>query len=604
MLNFIRDIFFLRKNTVKHPKDLAEHQTKLAILPTINPENFSVWIKEIIFSDNSRVLVKQNDFVIIVGANNVGKSVTLKEINSLLYSRDSNTKVVKSIETEGHYDKASIIKHINLISRQTNDNTFTSGGYLEGFGFSVSKSTIDFSIQNLERGFSELVPTITYLLSTEDRLTISNPPKNIRPTTQAATHPIHHLLIDEKLESNFSQYFRQAFGTDLLVHRQAGEIVPLYVGDKPDIEAGEDRASLSYIVKLEQLQPLQKQGDGMRSFVGVLLSAFIFNQKILLIDEPEAFLHPPQARLLGKMLAKNVPSGKQFILTTHSGDFLRGALDAGTPNLKIVRLNRSGNINSASVLNNDDIKELWSDSILRHSNILDGLFHSQVIICESDSDNRFYSAVLSASYESSDKTLPDALFTQCGGKHRLPTAIKAFKKLNVPIKVITDFDVLNDVNPLKKIFEELGGNWAKVEKEWKIVKLAIDQKRLEPISVDIIAQVTQVLNTVTERVFPKSKKLEIDSIIKLPSAWDEAKKQGKHYIPNGIASQAYITLQSKFEELGLFIVEVGELEGFVKSVGNHGPKWINEVLEKDLGTDPELETARNFIDKVISYNVN
>ena len=317
MLNFIRNMFSQKKNILESHNDLVNNLESSVALPLINPDNFSVWIKKIVFSDDSTVLVNQHDFIIIVGANNVGKSVTLKDINSLLISKESDTKVVKSITIEGNYDKASIIKHINLISRQT-AGTYTSGGYYEGFGFSVSKSTIEFSTENFERGFSDLVPTITYLLSTENRLTISNPPKNIRPTTQAATHPIHHLLIDERLELKFSQYFRQAFGTDLLVHRQAGEIVPLYVGNKPDIEEGEDRASLSYILKLEQLQPLQIQGDGMRSFVGVLLSAFIFNQKILFIDEPEAFLHPPQARLLGKMLAKNTPSDKQFILTTHS----------------------------------------------------------------------------------------------------------------------------------------------------------------------------------------------------------------------------------------------------------------------------------------------
>jgi predicted ATPase len=41
----------------------------------------------------------------------------------------------------------------------------------------------------------------------------------------------------------------------------------------------------------------------MRSFVGVLLNAFISKHSVLLIDEPEAFLHPPQARLLAQLFA-------------------------------------------------------------------------------------------------------------------------------------------------------------------------------------------------------------------------------------------------------------------------------------------------------------
>jgi hypothetical protein len=48
------------------------------------------------------------------------------------------------------------------------------------------------------------------------------------------------------------------------------------------------------------------------------------------------------------------------------------------------------------------------------------------------------------------------------------------------------------------------------------------------------------------------------------------------------------------------LVQVGELEGFVRSVGNHGPKWVSAVLEKDLKSDPELEIARRFVRELIA----
>ena len=59
-------------------------------------------------------------------------------------------------------------------------------------------------------------------------------------------------------------------------------------------------------------------------------------------------------------------------------------------------------------------------------------------------------------------------------------------------------------------------------------------------------------------------------------------------------------MQTKLEEKGFLILEVGELESFVKNVGNHGPKWVNEVLGKDLKLDPELETARQFVMKFLN----
>ena len=47
---------------------------------------------------------------------------------------------------------------------------------------------------------------------------------------------------------------------------------------------------------------------------------------------------------------------------------------------------------------------------------------------------------------------------------------------------------------------------------------------------------------------------------------------------------------------GIYIVPVGELEGFVKEVGGHGPDWVNKVLEKypDLNAEVYAQ-VRQFI---------
>jgi hypothetical protein len=336
----------------------------------------------------------------------------------------------------------------------------------------------------------------------------------------------------------------------------------------------------------------------MRSFVGVLLNAFVAYHSILFIDEPEAFLHPPQARLLGKMLANDLPSDRQLLLATHNTDFLKGLLEANTSNLKVVRIQREGNINKVSVLNNSDINAIWNDSLLRHSNILDGLFHSQVVICESDSDNRFYSAILSSIHEGRGTLSPDTLFINCGGKHRISTVVKALKQLNVIIKVIADFDLLNDTNPLREIYQETGGNWNEIEGDWRIVKSAIESKRPELETKELKEEIDQIFLTTPDKIFPKSKISPIQKALKKASAWSHAKEVGKSFIPSGDATKAFERLQSKLKEKGIFIVEVGELESFAKSVGNHGPKWVNDVLTKDLINDPELSEARRFISEV------
>jgi len=556
-----------------------------------------IWLSEITFSDDTTLQFEKDDIVVFVGPNNAGKSASLKESASLIKAKNKKGKVLKDLNIKKEGDEIELFQLLDTSTTKNYDNP--SQILYQGFGFNIWESSVKSIFAEYTNGVGDLASLFVNILTTEQRLLAANPPQNIKLTTQAIQHPIHYLQKDDALEQRFSDYFRQAFGTDLIVHRNAGSEVPLYIGEKPIPKTGEDRVSSTYLRELEKLDLLHEQGDGMRSFVGVLLNAFISTHSILFIDEPEAFLHPPQARLLGKMLAKDLPSERQLFLATHSEDFLKGLLDANINKLKIIRIQRDGKINRVSSLTSSDIDSIWNDSLLRHSNILNGLFHSKVVICESDSDCRFFSAVLSAQFDNSGSIAPDILFIHCGGKHRIPTAIKALKKLNVPIKVVSDFDVLNDTNPLKEIFEDLGGVWTDIENDWKIVKREIEQKRPEFLTADIKKEIENTFTTTTERIFPKEKINEIQRALKKASAWSEAKEVGKSYIPSGNATQAFERIQIKLKEKGFLVLEVGELESFVKSVGNHGPKWVSEVLTKDLTMDLELEPARQFVKQFI-----
>lgn len=183
------------------------------------------------------------------------------------------------------------------------------------------------------------------------------------------------------------------------------------------------------------------------------------------------------------MLVENAQDNRQMFIATHSGDFIRGLLDANTERVRIVRLQREEDINHIKELNSEGIKSVWGDPLLRYSNVLDGLFHEKVAICESDSDCRFYSAILDAVYENEKESpKPDLMFTHCGGKDRLPIVIQSLERLGVPVVAIADFDVLNNENPLKEIFESLGGNWGEVASAWKLVKISIEQKNLSLVA--------------------------------------------------------------------------------------------------------------------------
>jgi hypothetical protein len=266
---------------------------------------------------------------------------------------------------------------------------------------------------------------------------------------------------------------------------------------------------------------------------------------------------------------------------------------------KIIRIKRYSDKNIINILDNESIKHLWKDPLLRHSNILDGLFHSKVVVCESDADCRFYSAILTAVYSGSQEIIPDIMFTHCGGKHRLYVAVRALRNLDVPVCVVADFDVLNNEDPLKRIVAELGGDWSSIKDKWALVKKSVDEKRPELDSENVKEKINKLLGSVDTQLFPKDKVNEINKILKQTSAWAHAKQAGKAFIPNGEPQKAYLEIRDYFNSIGLLLVEVGELEGFCKTVGNHGPTWVNDVIEKDLKNDPELQDARDFVKKLV-----
>jgi hypothetical protein len=95
---------------------------------------------------------------------------------------------------------------------------------------------------------------------------------------------------------------------------------------------------------------------------------------------------------------------------------------------------------------------------MKFTSVLSGVFHKRVIICESDPDCMFYSALLDIP-EVHGPQYPDVLFVQAGGKHRMYLLASALRALDVNVDVIADIDVLNDETVLT---EACGSPWRKL----------------------------------------------------------------------------------------------------------------------------------------------
>lgn len=554
----------------------------------------SVTLSSVTFSDGTKITFSAGDVVVLVGPNNAGKSLSLREIKNKLADEKGNTVVVRSVE----FNRSGEADELDSWLTQNSHVKERSGGdpqYI-GLGYNVRRHMVNDRWRPTATNLGNLVEVFCRLLTAEERLQLAHPANNIKFSSEPLSHPIHQIYKDDLLANEVSRYFRKAFGQDLVLNFAAGSEIPLHTGQAPLTNEKRDRVSSEYIEDIEKLPRLEKQGDGMRSFAGILLHAVLIRRSITLIDEPEAFLHPPQAKLLGQMLVKERNPQQQLFIATHSRDVLHGVLDANSLAVKVIRIQRDGDVNRVSELKNEDLKTLWSDPLLRYSNVLSGVFHEHVVLCESDADCRFYQAVTDAVHEGvGDEKQPDVLFIHCGGKQRMPQIVRALHSLNVPLSVTSDFDVLNAEYPLRAIVEGIGAEWSQFEKNWKIVKSAVDKTKPELLSDDVKREVTKILDSVSEKNLPDEKADEIRDTLRRSSPWAVLKKSGKAGLPSGDASAAYKQLDADLRKVGLFVLPVGELERFCPTIGGHGPKWANQVLEKDLKSDPELQEARKFI---------
>ena len=549
-------------------------------------EETKIYIDQITFNDGSSFNFNNSDIVVFTGPNNSGKSQVLRDIRDY-FSNKNIQRIIATDITPLFLGDAEYLK-----SKCINKN----GSYYFD-SIQVNIHNIEWQWTNKQLG--NLSKCFINHLSTESRLQAANPANTFDAVNDFPVTPLHKLYIDDKKEKELSSLFHQAFGTEFIVNRGAGSQIPIHVGMTPTMEEGEDRVSISYLSKLKKLPQIQNQGDGMRSFTGILLDTFISNHCITLIDEPEAFLHPPQARLLGKLLAKNTPNNRQLFISTHSEDFLKGLLDADNEHIKIIRINREGDVNHMNILNNDEVKNLWKDPILRYSNILSGLFHSKVVICESDTDCRFYQAVLYA-MQNEDSINPDILFTHCGGKQRLKVVIKALRSLNVKTVAIMDIDALNDKTTFKDIVESAGMIWGDIEISWKSIDGYVRGQRAQLNTEEVKNEIDAIFDSFNEPQLTTDITDKIKKVIKQSSAWSKVKETGKSFF-TGDAYKAFQRIYELCKRNGLLIVPVGELECFYKPDSRHGVKWVNNVLENvNLKDDPELDQARSFVKEILS----
>lgn len=503
------------------------------------------YISQIQFKHGESIELLQNDIVVFVGPNNAGKSQSLRDIYALAENETKGVVVSDVIITK--YD-APLEPLLNAIAQQEQSGSTNF--------YSVLNNTISFNCNTeknfkFDRKFREFTKIFISQLDTSARLTICNAATSIIRSAPKQ-HPIHYAAFDPKYRKLLSRNFKKAFNTDLIPNTQYGSTIPLCMGKPVRLEGKfEDEQSRqeAYAEILATYKQVHQQGDGVKSFTGILLYLMLNYICIFLIDEPEAFLHPPQAKIMGQVIGENLSDQQQAFISTHSEEIIKGLLEVCPERVKIVRITRQDDVNQFSILNNKDFAEVWNDPLLKYSNIMSSLFHKTVVLCESDSDCKMYS-IIESHIKQQQGSYSETLFIHCGGKHRMAKIASAMLALKIKVKLIPDIDVLNSEKVFSEIVKAFGCTWDKVQMDYNVIvnNLHSSKERIERTTAQ--ENINKVLNAKKDKYLSGKEIESIQNEVKVISKWKAIKSGGVASLPAGDATNAFKRLDKTLKEVG------------------------------------------------------
>ena len=351
--------------------------------------------------------------------------------------------------------------------------------------------------------------------------------------------------------------------------------------------------------KLKDFAVLDDQGDGLRSVLGMITAIVALEKPIILLDEPEAFLHPPQALQLGKIISNLVKDSQQIFVATHSADFLRGLLGE-TQDAVIIHLDRpKDNITEARVLDSAALSQVITDPLISSSRVLEGMFYKGVVATEADSDTAFYQRLFQKVGASDE-----IHFLQTSGKQALKKIISPYQKLGIKFAIIADADVIRERNDVKALLDLTSDETTKeqiLEERDEVIKYFQTQSKYDRL----LALQTALHKLISAELPSETSSEDIDKALadyraklgKLREESDDLSKLkafGRECFP-AEEQQRFDKLCNLCSNIGLFIVWVGELESWLVDYGiertSNKPKWIAEALTKIYESEPDNDKA-------------
>jgi len=529
--------------------------------------------------------IKAMPITVFVGPNNSGKSKILSEIQQFCAngSKNANNVIIESIDLEG-IDESILDAKIQSLTLEVNP-----GEAIHPDHILVGKGQTRHQVHETQFRQALLTPNAkptytcswflsynTLILNGSNRINLVN--QQGAGDLQQPPHTSFQVLFrDDDKRQEVSRIIYEAFGQYLVIDPTNLGQLNLRLSKVPPKDAMEERGIHQEAVDFHaKALPISLASDGVKAFTGMVTEMIAGDPSVLLMDEPEAFLHPSLSFKLGKEISQ-IMSGtdKRLFVATHSSNFVMGCIQSGAP-VNIVRLTYRDDVATARILPNEDILKLMRNPLLRSTGVLSGLFYEFVIVTESDADRAFYQEINDRLLKSADqKGIPNCLFLHAQNKQTVKTIIKPLRELGIPVAGIVDIDVIKDGGAVWTGFLESG---------------SIPELERAPL-----ASLRHALN----------KKFE--------DSGKNMKREGGIQILTGDDKEALQNFFEKLGDYGLFVVPNGELESWLTGLAasGHGPNWLVEIFEK-MGEDPEAENylkpeendVWQFIDSIAAWFLN
>lgn len=508
--------------------------------------------------------ITPGDLTIVVGPNNSGKSTALREIEGWAKAQSRETpgpmKVLSAARYQMPRDQAEALALVEPLDCSTSANN--EGGTVQlswhqlvgrdPQSITFRKEELAGCIQAEQEGQIRhyILGPLTVRLDGRTRFSLVEPQERDNLLDTRPRSSLWSLYVDDAARKKVQEIIKDAFGYYLVVDNSSPQFRIKFgkTSLAPDLQRSLSDEALSYF---RQAAPIEEFGDGVQAFTGLVAGLASLPHRLILLDEPEAYLHPTLAKRLGSHLVKLARERKgNVIASTHSAEFLMGCLE-NSDSISLVRLTYNGSVATAASLPATEVKAMMRSPLLRSASTLRALFYSAVVVTEADSDRAFYSEINNR-LQAIGKGFADALFLNAQNFQTIERIVKPLRAIGIPTIAVMDFDAIDRDNEWRKIYESL--YLAPAERD--------SLESLRAAAKAILAGITQGR--------------EYWKLHGVNSTSDASKKS---------ILQSLVTDLRKY---GLFLVPCGQLESWLPGLGVSGgdkKTWITGMFEK-MGSDP------------------